>query len=113
MDKKVSDLEKIKTVVKGMKVGKRENKGFVSTFVELTLINGKKLECRIKDYDFASLLEEININDFVVTLETRRSDKKDKDFDCIVVALPSIGYETFAYINVTQMAIINLLYNKK
>ncbi len=108
----MSKIEKLRKVIKSAKVVKKENNGYTSCVIATELINGKKMEVRIKDYDLPALLDEVEEKDIVVTLETKHSDEKNVDFECFVVSIPDAGYDKFAFLNGTQMAIMTLLANK-
>lgn len=106
-------IEKIKKIIKEMKLVKREMNGYSRYVVEVTLTNGKKIDARIKSYDLDNLVEEVGASNFKITYETRTSKEKQSDFDTFVVSCPDADYETFAFPSRENVALMTLLSNKK
>ena len=112
-EKEIEKIEKIKKEIKEMKVVKREMNGYSRYVVEVTLINGKKFDARLKSYDMDNLVDEVGANNFTITYETRTSSEKQKEFDTFVVSCPEASYETFAFASRENVALMVLLSNKK
>lgn len=109
----MSNVEKFKKVTKSMRLVKRVRNGFESCVVAVELTDGRILDARVKDYDLASIVDDVNKLDVKIDFETRHSADSDVDYDCIVVKVPSIELECLAFLSKTQVAIMNLVALKK
>ncbi len=105
-------IEDVKKVISKMKIEKRDNGKFSSIVIAVTLITGKVLDVRIKNYAFGELLDTAGADVFKITYETRKT-KEGKDFDCFVVSAPALEYELLEFLNREQEAIIKLTASKK
>ena len=109
----MSNVEKFKKITKSMKLVKRVRNGFENCVVAIELIDGRILDARVKDYDLASIVDDINKLDVKIDFENRHSSDSNVDYDCIVVKVPSIELECVAFLSRTQVAIMNLVALKK
>ncbi len=105
-------VEQVNKLIKEKKLKKVKNGKFESYVIEVALTTGKKLDVRIKNYGLAALIDEVGLDAFTITYETRKS-KEGNEFDCFVISLPSLEYEDIEFFSREHNAIINLQLSKK
>ena len=91
-------LEQIKKIIKSANLKQVERNGYKNYVVHVTLVDGKEIDVRVKNYELDALVEDAGIDKFVVNFDIRFSSEANKEFACFVVSLPEIDYEVLAFL---------------